>query len=69
MNYLRVLDIDETSRFLDPVAKRIGQVLLYINYAELCKHPKEYCPPSTSKPTVTYVLNCILDAYPDDPHI
>ena len=41
---LRILDVDETSRFLDPIAKRIGQVLLYINYEELCKHPKEYFP-------------------------
>lgn len=69
VNYLRILDVDDTSRFLDPVAKRIGQVLLYINYEELCKRPKEYCPPSTSKPTVTHVLNCILDAYTDDPRI
>lgn len=45
VNYLRILDVYETSRFLNPVAKRIGQVLLYINYEELCKHPKEYCPP------------------------
>lgn len=69
VNYLRVLDADETSRFLDPIAKRVGQVLLYINYAELCKHPKKCCPPSTSKPNVTHILNCILDAYPDDPRI
>ncbi|EYE98322.1 serine-proline rich protein [Aspergillus ruber CBS 135680] len=69
VNYLRILDVDDTNRFLDPVAKRIGQVLLYINYEELCKRPKEYCPPSTSKPTVTHVLNCILDAYTDDPRI
>ncbi|GKZ33054.1 hypothetical protein AbraIFM66950_002773 [Aspergillus brasiliensis] len=35
VNYLRVLDTDERDRFLDPVAKRIGLVLLYFNYKEL----------------------------------
>ena len=60
VNYLRILDVDDTSRFLDPVAKRIRQVSLFINYEELCKRPKEYCPPSTSKPTVTHVLTVSL---------
>lgn len=69
IDYVRVLDADETERLLDPVARRIGQVLLNFNYDELCKHPEEYCPPSTSKPSATSVLNCIIDGYPDDPRI
>lgn len=60
---------DDTKQFLDPIAKRIEQVLLYFNYKELCKHPEESCPPSTSKQNATRVLNRILDAYPDDPRI
>ena len=44
VDYLRVLDADETKQFLDPVAKRIGQVLLYFNYDELCKHPEGIFP-------------------------
>jgi hypothetical protein len=69
VNYLRILDADERASCLNPIARRIGQVLLYFNYEELCKYPERYCPPSSSKPNVTYVLNCILDAYPDDPRI
>lgn len=69
VDYLRVLDADDTKQFLDPIAKRIGQVLLYFNYKELCKHPEESCPPSTSKQNATRVLNRILDVYPDDPRI
>lgn len=65
VDYLRVLDADERAPYLGTVARRIGQVLLYFNYEELCKYPEKYCPPS-SKPNVTYVLNCILHAYPDD---
>lgn len=69
VDYLRVLDADKKKQFLDPVAKCIGQVLLYFNYKELCKHLEGSCPPSMSKPNATRVLNCILDAYPDDPRI
>ncbi|GLA79172.1 hypothetical protein AtubIFM55763_002319 [Aspergillus tubingensis] len=67
VNYLRVLDADERDQFLDPVAKRIGLVLLYFNYKELCEHPEKYCPAPIQKPPRSYVLNCILDAYFDDP--
>ncbi|GLA21821.1 hypothetical protein AnigIFM62618_001670, partial [Aspergillus niger] len=66
VNYLRVLDADERDRFLDPVAKRIGLVLLYF-YKELCEHPGKYCPGPIQKPPRSYVLNCILNAYFDDP--
>ncbi|PYH50486.1 uncharacterized protein BO96DRAFT_461003, partial [Aspergillus niger CBS 101883] len=34
VNYLRDLDADEKNTFLDPDAKRIAMVLLYINYEE-----------------------------------
>ena len=69
VNYLRVLDADQKKPYLDAVARRIGQVLLYFNYEELCRHPEKHCPPSPSKLNVTYVLDCILDAYLDDPRM
>lgn len=47
MDYIRMLDADEERRFLDPVAKRIGHVLLGFNYEELCRHPEESCRSST----------------------
>jgi hypothetical protein len=67
VNYFRVLDTDERDRFLDPVGKRIGMVLLYFNCKELCEHAEKYCPGPIQKPPRSYVLNCILDAYCDDP--
>ena len=36
MDYIRILDADEAKLFLNPVARRIAQVLLSFNYAELC---------------------------------
>jgi hypothetical protein len=69
VDYLRVLDADAKSPYLNPVAKRIGYVLLYFNYEELCKHPEDYCPTPPSKPYASHVLKCILNAYPDDPRI
>ncbi|RAK94828.1 serine-proline rich protein [Aspergillus ibericus CBS 121593] len=69
VNYLRVLDADERDSFLDPVARRIGLVLLYFNYNELCRHPGIYCPAPIPKAATTYVLDCILNAYHDDPRI
>ncbi|KAJ5828212.1 serine-proline rich protein [Penicillium rubens] len=69
VDYLRVLDADATSHYLNPVAKRIGHVLLYFNYEELCKHPEKYCPRPSSKRPASHVLDCILDTYPDDPRI
>jgi hypothetical protein len=59
VDYVRVLDADETKQFLDPIAKRIAQVLLSFNYEGLCSTDGD----------ATRVLNCILDAYPDDPGI
>ena len=61
VDYIRVLNADEAKLFLDPVVRRIAQVLLSFNYAKLCG--------SQSKSDATPVLNCILNAYPDDPHI
>lgn len=69
VDYLRVLDVDATSHNLSPVAKRIGHVLLYFNYEELCKCPEKYCPTPPSKRPASHVLDCILDAYSDDPRI
>jgi hypothetical protein len=66
-DYLRVLDEDEKSPYLIPIAKRIGQVLLYFNYEELCRHPKKCLPCPSSKAHSTHVLNSILVAYWDDP--
>ncbi|KAI2825393.1 hypothetical protein CBS147321_1041 [Aspergillus niger] len=67
VNYIQVLDTHARKPFLDPVAERIGQVLLYFNYEELCSHPQDHYHIPMSKPVVTFVLNSILDAYSDDP--
>ncbi|KAJ6112287.1 serine-proline rich protein [Penicillium sp. IBT 18751x] len=69
VDYLRVLDADAKHPYLIPIAKNIGQVLLYFNYEELCRNPEKYCPPSQDKFNASYVLKCILNAYPDDPRI
>lgn len=69
VDYLRVLDADAISYNLDPVAKRIGHVLLYLNYKELCKYPEKYCPTPLKKRPASLVLDCIVDAYSDDPRI
>jgi hypothetical protein len=66
-DYLRILDDDENSPYLNPIAKRIGQVLLYFNYEELCRHPNKHPSCSSSKANTTQVLNSILAAYQDDP--
>ncbi|GAA87892.1 conserved serine-proline rich protein [Aspergillus luchuensis IFO 4308] len=67
VNYIHVLDTHATTPFLDPVAERIGQVLLYFNYEDLCSHPQEHSRIPMSKPVVTFVLNSILNSYSDDP--
>jgi hypothetical protein len=69
VDYLRVLDADSTSHNLSPVAKRIGHVLLFFNYEELCKYPEKYCPTPPTKRPASHVLDCILNAYSDDPRI
>ena len=68
VDYIRVLDADEKDRSLDPIARRIAQVLLYFNYEELCKW-EEFGGPSKSKLNATRVLDRILDEYSDDPRI
>lgn len=70
VNYIRVLDAHATKPYLDPVAERIAQVLLYWNYEELCSHPENYFPTPPvlkGKELKTFVYNAILDAYPDNP--
>ncbi|QRD91339.1 hypothetical protein F9C07_1839838 [Aspergillus flavus] len=59
VNCLRLLDADRDKRnsfTLKPLARRIMQILLYINYEKLRKRSD------------TDVLNRILDAYVDDPN-
>lgn len=69
VNYICVLDAHATKPFLDPVAERIGQVLLHLNCEELCSHPEKYFPLPIPIPKMvkTFVYNSILDAYSDDP--
>lgn len=69
VNYIRVLDAHAAKPFLSPVAERIAQVLLYLNYEELCSHPENYflTPIPKGKGVKTFVYNAILDAYPDNP--
>ncbi|KAE8386946.1 hypothetical protein BDV23DRAFT_162228 [Aspergillus alliaceus] len=67
VNYLRVLDNQEKTKTLQPIAERFALIFFSLNYYELCKHPDKYCP--GFKPNVSSVLNCILTAYPDDPRL
>lgn len=59
VNYLRVLEKDKDKRIsfsLDPLARRVAQVLLYLNYMSLRKKGEQD------------LVTCILDAYHDDPN-
>ncbi|RHZ60742.1 uncharacterized protein CDV56_107659 [Aspergillus thermomutatus] len=59
VNYLRVLEKDKDKKIsfsLDPLARRVAQVLLYLNYESLRKKGEED------------VVTRILDAYHDDPN-
>lgn len=69
VDYLRVLDTDAKTPYLNPVAKRIGFVLLYLNYEELCRYPAKYCSTAPSKRPASDILKCILRAYRDDPRM
>ncbi|KAI2941809.1 hypothetical protein CBS147321_5676 [Aspergillus niger] len=62
-----VLDADEKNAFLDPVAKRIAMVLLYLNYEELCTNHDRYWPALKKKRPSSHVITCTLQAYHDDP--
>lgn len=64
-----MLDIDAKTPYLNPVAKRIRFILLYLNYKELCRYPIKYCSTSLSKRPASDVLEYILRAYLDDPRI
>lgn len=58
VNYLRVLDKDKDKKvILKPLARRVAQVLLYLNYEDLCKQGE------------TNVVERILVKYRDDPNI
>ena len=52
-----------SKRIADPIAIRIAQTLLFLNYAEMCKRPEDFCPRPrlTSEQNETFVLNCIVD--------
>ncbi|CAK40084.1 uncharacterized protein An08g12080 [Aspergillus niger] len=67
VNYLRDLDADEKNTFLDPDAKRIAMVLLYINYEEPCTNHDRYWPALKKKRPSSHVITCTLQAYHDDP--
>ncbi|KAH1309067.1 hypothetical protein KXX47_007245 [Aspergillus fumigatus] len=59
VNYLRVLEKDKDKRIsfsLDPLARRVAQVLLYLNYMSLRKKGEQD------------LVTRILDAYHDDPN-
>lgn len=58
VNYLRVLDKDKDKKvILKPLARRVAQVLLYLNYEDLCKQGE------------TNVVERILVKYRDDPNM
>ncbi|KAF7164509.1 hypothetical protein CNMCM6106_001027 [Aspergillus hiratsukae] len=55
-NYFRVLDKDKDKKIrLDTLARRVGQIIVYLNYESLCKKGEPDVAP-------------ILDAYHDDPN-
>ncbi|KAL2859127.1 uncharacterized protein BJX67DRAFT_386692 [Aspergillus lucknowensis] len=66
VGYIRRLD---AGKALDHVATRVAHMLLYLNYRELCQRPEKYCPRARAAKMrkETFVLNCILDLYDDDP--
>lgn len=66
VDYLRLLDAGPEQSGLDPIAKRLGQVLLFLNYKELCKKSENYCSRLPGKSQATSVLESILDCYTDD---
>ncbi|KAJ6016368.1 serine-proline rich protein [Penicillium herquei] len=69
VNYLRLLDSDAKTSHLDPIAKRVAQVMLHLNYNELCETPEGHCSLLPGKSKKTSVLEAIIGCYPDDPRI
>ena len=66
-NYLKLLDSDGKPSRLNPIAVRLGQVLLYFNYEELCRNQHKLTGRTSLKADKTDVLNNILEEYQDDP--
>lgn len=50
----------------DPVANRVAELRLFIDYKDMCKQPEHFCPRPRKKSErdETYVLNCITEAIP-----
>ncbi|KAJ5998184.1 hypothetical protein N7522_009844 [Penicillium canescens] len=66
-NYLKLLDSDGKPSHLNPIAVRLGQVLLYFNYEDLCRNRNKLTHRTSDKADKTHVLNNILEEYQDDP--
>ncbi|KAL4960567.1 uncharacterized protein BDV14DRAFT_182269 [Aspergillus stella-maris] len=66
VNYIKLFDFEET---IDPIAKRVAYVLLYINYRAMCREPEKYCERTRGRrqKSESLVLGCILDRYTNDP--
>ncbi|KAJ5640293.1 uncharacterized protein N7484_008155 [Penicillium longicatenatum] len=65
VDYLRLLDAGPKKSGLDSIAERLGHVLLFLNYKELCKNPEKNSR-LPGKTQTTSVLESILDCYTDD---
>lgn len=63
VEYLRLLDANT----LDHIPRRLGYLLLYLNYKQLCEKSVEHYPLIPGKSKMTSLLVCILDHYHDDP--
>ncbi|KAJ5982688.1 serine-proline rich protein [Penicillium sp. IBT 35674x] len=66
VDYLRLLDAGPEKSGLHPIAERLGHVLLFLNYKELCKNPENHYSRLPGKSQTTSVLESILDCYTDD---
>lgn len=62
-NYLRLLDSDGTSS----IATRLGQVLLYLNYEELCRNQNKLTRRNSLKADKSDILRYILEEYQNNP--
>ncbi|BCR83586.1 uncharacterized protein ACHE_10988S [Aspergillus chevalieri] len=51
----------------DPVSVRAAELLLFINYKDMCKRPADFCPRPRGKNErkSSYVLNCIIEGIPN----
>lgn len=50
----------------DPIGVRVAQLLLFINYTEMCKRPEDFCsqPRKNGEQKKTLVLRCIIESIP-----